>query len=77
MRISRRSLLVSLTLALAMAAAESTADVWVMAPMIATAQEARDFAARARALGLRHVAMVVCITLVILVLVTAGLFVVG
>ena len=29
------------------------------------------------ALGLRHVAMVVCTTLVILVLVTAGLFVVG
>ncbi len=45
--------------ALAIAAAASTADVWVMAPMIATAAEARDFAARARALGLKHVGVMV------------------
>ncbi|MHB0928241.1 MAG: phosphoenolpyruvate--protein phosphotransferase [Candidatus Nanopelagicales bacterium] len=45
--------------ALAMAAIASTADVWVMAPMIATAQEARDFAVRARRLGLKHVGVMV------------------
>lgn len=45
--------------ALAMAATASSADVWVMAPMIATAAEARDFATRARALGLRHVGVMV------------------
>lgn len=45
--------------ALAIAAAASTADVWVMAPMIATAEEARDFASRARALGLKHVGVMV------------------
>lgn len=45
--------------ALAMAAASSTADVWVMAPMISTPAEARDFASRARALGLRHVGVMV------------------
>ncbi len=45
--------------ALAIAAAASTADVWVMAPMIATTAEARDFAGRARALGLKHVGVMV------------------
>ena len=45
--------------ALAIAAAASTADVWVMAPMIATVPEARDFAQRARKLGLKHVGVMV------------------
>lgn len=45
--------------ALAIAAASSSAEVWVMAPMIATAAEARDFASRARAQGLRHVGVMV------------------
>ena len=45
--------------ALAIAAADSPADVWVMAPMIDTVAEARDFASRARALGLRHVGVMV------------------
>ncbi len=45
--------------ALAIAATSSAADVWVMAPMIATADEARDFAGRARALGIRHVGVMV------------------
>ncbi|VTR75887.1 phosphoenolpyruvate--protein phosphotransferase [Cellulomonas hominis] len=34
-------------------------DVWVMAPMIATAAEARDFAAAARAAGIRKVGVMV------------------
>jgi multiphosphoryl transfer protein len=38
--------------AIARAAGESSADVWVMAPMVATAGEARDFVAQARAAGL-------------------------
>ena len=45
--------------ALAIAAADSPADVWVMAPMIDTVAEARDFASRARALGLKHVGVMV------------------
>ncbi len=39
--------------AIAEAAAASTADVWVMAPMISTAAEAADFAALCTAAGLR------------------------
>ena len=38
--------------AIATAAEGATADVWVMAPMVATAEEARDFVTRARAAGL-------------------------
>lgn len=38
--------------AVAEAAAAADADVWVMAPMVSTAQEAADFAARVRAHGL-------------------------
>jgi phosphotransferase system enzyme I (PtsI) len=41
--------------AVAEAAAQADADVWVMAPMVSTAQEAADFAARARAHGLPRV----------------------
>jgi phosphoenolpyruvate-protein phosphotransferase (PTS system enzyme I) len=39
--------------AIAAAAAGSTADVWVMAPMISTAGEARDFAAMCAGAGLK------------------------
>ncbi|GAA3882945.1 phosphoenolpyruvate--protein phosphotransferase [Leifsonia kafniensis] len=39
--------------AIAAAAADSTADVWVMAPMISTAEEAGQFAALAAAAGLK------------------------
>ncbi|THJ65482.1 phosphoenolpyruvate--protein phosphotransferase [Arthrobacter echini] len=39
--------------AIADAAAQASADVWVMAPMISTAQEAADFAALCAAAGLR------------------------
>ncbi len=45
--------------AIAEAAQGSNADVWVMAPMIATAAEAADFAARARAVGLSKVGVMV------------------
>ena len=38
--------------AIARAAAETAADVWVMAPMVSTAPEAAGFAARVRAFGL-------------------------
>jgi phosphotransferase system enzyme I (PtsI) len=41
--------------AIASAAAEATCEVWVMAPMVATPAEAAEFAAKARAHGLRHV----------------------
>ncbi|HEX4792087.1 MAG TPA: putative PEP-binding protein [Actinospica sp.] len=37
----------------------SAAEVWVMAPMVATESEARDFAARARAHGLERVGVMV------------------
>ncbi|WP_240675487.1 phosphoenolpyruvate--protein phosphotransferase [Cellulomonas endophytica] len=45
--------------ALGQARAETGAEPWVMAPMIATAAEARDFAARARAAGVRTVGVMV------------------
>lgn len=45
--------------AIAEAAAASSAQAWVMAPMIATAAEARDFAARARAAGISTVGVMV------------------
>lgn len=41
--------------AIAEAARETGADVWVMAPMVATATEAADFAGRARSHGLARV----------------------
>lgn len=41
--------------AVAEAAAAADADVWVMAPMVSTAREAADFAARVRAHGLSKV----------------------
>ncbi|MFI9484766.1 phosphoenolpyruvate--protein phosphotransferase [Promicromonospora sp. NPDC052451] len=40
--------------AIARAAAAETAEVWVMAPMVATVDEARDFAAACAAHGLDH-----------------------
>lgn len=45
--------------AIAQAAEASTAEVWVMAPMVATADEARDFVARARAAGLATVGVMI------------------
>ncbi|WP_370381433.1 phosphoenolpyruvate--protein phosphotransferase [Catenulispora sp. GAS73] len=41
--------------AIASAAAATTCEVWVMAPMVATPAEAAEFAAKARAHGLQHV----------------------
>lgn len=41
------------------AAAKSTADVWVMAPMVGTPQEAAEFAARARAAGIKKVGVMI------------------
>ncbi len=41
--------------AVALAAQAADADLWVMAPMVSTAQEAADFATRARAHGLSKV----------------------
>ncbi|MEU0572498.1 putative PEP-binding protein, partial [Nonomuraea sp. NPDC005983] len=45
--------------AVAEAARAATADVWVMAPMVTTAAEAADFAARARARGLARVGVMI------------------
>lgn len=45
--------------AIARAAEGSRAEVWVMAPMVATAEEARDFVARARAAGLTTVGVMI------------------
>lgn len=45
--------------AIAVAAKESNIDLWVMAPMINTPTEARDFAARARALGVTRVGVMI------------------
>jgi phosphotransferase system enzyme I (PtsI) len=45
--------------AIAHAAQTSDADVWVMAPMVATAEEAREFADTARAYGLARVGVMV------------------
>ncbi len=45
--------------AVALAASRTSADVWVMAPMIDTAAEAADFAKRARARGIRHVGVMI------------------
>ncbi len=45
--------------ALAEAAKGSDADVWVMAPMVADADDARWFVARARARGLEHAGVMV------------------
>jgi phosphotransferase system enzyme I (PtsI) len=45
--------------AIALAAAETTADVWVMAPMVSTAPEAAAFAARARGFGLATVGVMI------------------
>ncbi|MEU7874398.1 phosphoenolpyruvate--protein phosphotransferase [Dactylosporangium sp. NPDC049140] len=54
LRIARRSpeVLSTQLAAVATAAAANTADVWVMAPMVATAAEAAEFAAACRAHGL-------------------------
>lgn len=41
------------------AAQQSAADVWVMAPMIDTPQEAAEFARRARAHGIKHVGVMI------------------
>ncbi len=45
--------------AIARAADAESADAWVMAPMIATVAEAAEFAARARAAGLRTVGVMI------------------
>lgn len=45
--------------AIARAARDSEATVWVMAPMVATAQEAQEFAARARDHGIAHVGVMI------------------
>jgi phosphoenolpyruvate-protein phosphotransferase (PTS system enzyme I) len=45
--------------ALAAAARATQTDPWVMAPMISTVSEAREFAQRARSKGLRHVGVMV------------------
>ncbi len=45
--------------AVALAAQKSSADVWVMAPMIDTAAEAAEFAFRARERGIRHVGVMI------------------
>ena len=45
--------------AIAQAAAGSDADVWVMAPMVATAEEARTFAQAARGHGLAKVGVMI------------------
>jgi phosphoenolpyruvate-protein phosphotransferase (PTS system enzyme I) len=54
LRISRRDpeVLTTQLQAIAVAARESDAEVWTMAPMVATAAEAADFVARCRAVGL-------------------------
>ncbi len=45
--------------AVGIAAQQTQADVWVMAPMIDTAQEAAEFANRARAHGIKHVGVMI------------------
>lgn len=45
--------------AIGAAAEAADADVWVMAPMVSTVAEARDFAASARAVGLKTVGVMV------------------
>jgi phosphotransferase system enzyme I (PtsI) len=45
--------------AIARAGSQAEADVWVMAPMVATAQEAHAFAAAARTHGLRRVGVMI------------------
>lgn len=45
--------------AIGIAAKQTSAEVWVMAPMIDTPQEAADFAARARSRGLNNVGVMV------------------
>jgi phosphotransferase system enzyme I (PtsI) len=61
LRIARRSpqLLDDQLRALALAAAAESAEVEVMAPMVATVEEARDFADRARAAGLARVGIMI------------------
>jgi phosphotransferase system enzyme I (PtsI) len=45
--------------AIARAAEDATADVWVMAPMVATAAEARDFVTLARGAGLTTIGVMI------------------
>jgi phosphotransferase system enzyme I (PtsI) len=45
--------------AIAQAGKESDVDLWVMAPMINTPTEAKDFATRARALGIKKVGVMI------------------
>lgn len=45
--------------ALSIAAKDSNCDLWVMAPMISTAAEAKDFAANAREFGIKHVGVMI------------------
>jgi phosphotransferase system enzyme I (PtsI) len=61
LRIARRSpaLLDDQLRALALAAEHESAGVEVMAPMVATVDEARDFASRGRAAGLRRVGIMI------------------
>lgn len=61
LRIARRrpELLDDQLRALALAAAEESASVEVMAPMVATVEEAREFAERARAAGIARVGIMI------------------
>jgi phosphotransferase system enzyme I (PtsI) len=61
LRLARRhlELLEDQLAAIAAAAGASDADVWVMAPMVATAEEARGFAAAARRHGLQRVGVMI------------------
>jgi phosphotransferase system enzyme I (PtsI) len=61
LRLARRDpeLLDAQLAAIAAAARDTDAEVWVMAPMVATANEARSFAETARSHGLEHVGVMV------------------
>jgi phosphoenolpyruvate-protein phosphotransferase (PTS system enzyme I) len=56
---SRAEVLTDQLHAIAAAATQSSADVWVMAPMVATAQETQSFAALVRAAGLKTAGIMV------------------
>jgi phosphotransferase system enzyme I (PtsI) len=61
LRLARRhpDVLRSQLRAIAEAAKATSADVWVMAPMVATVHEAREFAARCREVGLPRVGVMI------------------
>jgi phosphotransferase system enzyme I (PtsI) len=61
LRLSRRdpAVLQTQLAAIAAAARAASADVWVMAPMVATAAEAGEFAARCRAVGIARAGVMI------------------